>query len=94
MNTMLQLPKVDPRIPAQLVPMASRARAALLARSLLKAGLINGQTIPPTLEDDHAKNCQRALANWMNAELAGLGCIRPQCKLSVATCGPMASPRR
>jgi PRTRC genetic system protein F len=83
LNTVLQLPKVDPRIPAQLVPMASRARGALLARSLLKAGLINGQTIPPTLEDDHAKNCQRALANWMNVELGGLRCIRPQCRLSV-----------
>lgn len=66
-----------------LVPSESRTRSALLARSLLKAGLINEQTIPTALDGDHARNCRHALTAWLNAELGGLRCIRPLCKLSV-----------
>lgn len=78
---MFQLPKVDPRIPTRLLPTASRQRGALLARTLLEAGVINDRTL--LLEDDHAKNCQTALTNWLNEALGGLECLRPFCRLSV-----------
>ena len=43
---MFQLPVVDPCIPCALVPQASRRRGALLARTLLRTGIVDAALMP------------------------------------------------
>jgi PRTRC genetic system protein F len=83
MNSMTRLPALDEGIPRVLTPAAARRRGAVLAGTLIAAGLITEQTLPTKLEADHAKNCQRALQAWLNQSLGVMQCLRPLFRLTV-----------
>ena len=74
---MFQLPIVDPCIPRALVPQASRRRGALLARSLLRAGVFDAALTPARPGPDHIRNCQAVLEGWVRRELGALRMLRP-----------------
>lgn len=71
-----------------LVPRESRQRGALLARSLLRAGIINEHTLALRASADYVKTCQAALEQWLNGALAGLHFLRPLFRLTIGACEP------
>ena len=74
---MFRIPSLDPRIPCELVPQASRRRGAVFARSLLRAGVIDAGLLPARPGHDHIKTCQAVLEGWVRRELGGLRVLRP-----------------
>ena len=75
--TMFQLPFLDPRIPRELVPQASRRRGASFARTLIRAGVFDASLMPARPGSDHIKTCQAVLEGWARRELGGLRMLHP-----------------
>ncbi|HQR77633.1 MAG TPA: PRTRC system protein F, partial [Burkholderiaceae bacterium] len=84
---MFQLPVVDPGIPCALVPQASRRRGALLARTLLRTGIVDAALMPARPGPDHLRNCQTVLEGWVRRELGALRMLRPYFAMNLREAG-------
>ena len=84
---MFQLPVVDPGIPCALVPQASRRRGALLARTLLRTGVVDAALMPARPGPDHLRNCQTVLEGWVRRELGALRMLRPYFAMNLREAG-------
>ena len=84
---MFQLPVVDPGIPCALVPQASRRRGALLARTLLRTGIVDAALMPARPGPDHLRDCQTVLEGWVRRELGALRMLRPYFAMNLREAG-------
>ncbi len=84
---MFLLPTVDPRIPCALVPQASRRRGAQLARTLLRAGIVDAALMPALPGPDHIGTCQTVLQSWVSRELGALRMLRPYFGMNLREAG-------
>ena len=84
---MLALPVLHAAIPTRLAPKSSRERGAILARSLIGAGIIDAQTLPAAVTADHMATCKAAFAAWLDRQMPNLRCLAPVFMLSIAASG-------
>ena len=81
---MLALPVLSAAIPTRLASKSSRERGAILARTLIGAGIIDAQTLPATVTGDHMATCQAAFTTWLDRQMPDLRCLAPVFVLSIA----------
>jgi PRTRC genetic system protein F len=71
------LPRLDARVPLEVIPQRLAAASATLARFLLEAKAVRESDIPATWSDELFV-CQGALDAWIKREIGALHCLVPQ----------------
>src|SRR5947208_16822072 len=76
-STRWVLPRLDARVPLEVIPQRLAAANATVARFLLAAKAVRERDIPATWNGELLV-CERALDAWIKREIGALHCLAPQ----------------
>src|SRR5205814_3078408 len=76
-STRCALPRLDARVPLEVIPQRLASANATLARFLLDAKAVRERDIPATWNDELLV-CESALDAWIKREIGALHCLAPR----------------